>query len=341
MATGLGLKRGDPVTAILEYCRKTAFAMLRKAKSIATIWELERVLCAELNLAVHEIHSDEDMNLFIREYAGAKGETVVASLPMQLEGDCCGVLIRLRNSAANGEPCYAAFIDCRGTKRARRFFTRWHEIAHRLTFYEQEEMAFRHTTVRTVNRDPIERMMDMIAADLGFFEPLFGPVLRNILGDKELTFDVIEAVRSQFCPDASFEATVNACLARMSRPAIIVEAWLEHKKSEKHLIEAGSSSGIKVRIPKKELRVQRVHANDAARIKKMIIPKNMRVPVNSVIMQCFQSHFPKCATAVENLSDWTSSSGGSLPRRIISVSARSFGDSVVAIIQEAVITSKQ
>ena len=60
-----------------------------------------------------------------------------------------------------------AVIDCRGGKLARRFFTRWHEIAHRLTTHADrgdEEPAYRS------EHDPIERMMDEIAGHVGFYE---------------------------------------------------------------------------------------------------------------------------------------------------------------------------
>jgi|GEM_PF-460842 len=334
MAQGLGVPLAQPVDGILEFCRKRIFALVRKAKSLATIWDLERIVCNELNLTIHEIHTDGELENFVQDYAGQRGETVIASLSMELEGACYGVLFRLNNERRNGQVCYVAFVDCRGEKAAKRFFTRWHEIAHCLTFFDQGEMVFRRTTAPRIERDPIERLMDMIAAELGFFEPLFGPVLRKAVGSGGLTFAAIETIRSQFCPDASFEATLNACLLRMNKPVVVIEACLSHKKAERELMKLGDSLGLALPPIKKDLRVQRVHSNEAARTKKLVIPQNMRVPEASVIFRCFYGDRQAREDVIEDLSLWNSSKGGHLPPRVVRVSSRSSGDRVIAIIQD-------
>jgi hypothetical protein len=336
MAHGLGLPTVDPVGAILDLCRRRAFALVRKAKALGTIWDLERLICDQLNLVIHEIHNDAELHQFVQHYAGEKREVVIACLPNEFAGDCCGILFELRNECRNGERCYVAFVDCRSGKGARRFFTRWHEIAHRLTFYDQHEMVFRRTTIPEIQRDPIERLMDMIAAELGFFEPLFGPVLRKIVGGGDLTFEAIEMIRSQFCPDASLEATSNACVNSMSRPILILEASLAHKKAERDVIKLSQSLGIDSPVIRKELRVQRVNGNEAARAKKLLIPRTLRVPKSSVIWRCFYAAEFRADNAIEDLSQWSSSKGGQLPARVVSVSVRCFGERAVAIIQDSI-----
>ena len=44
-----------------------------------------------------------------------------------------GALVQRRNAGPTDPDRFVAVIDSRGGKLARRFFTRWHEIAHRLT----------------------------------------------------------------------------------------------------------------------------------------------------------------------------------------------------------------
>lgn len=175
--------------------------------------------------------------------------------------------------------------------------------------------------------------MDIIASDLGFFEPLFGPMLRKTIRGGDLTFDAIESIRTEFCPDASFEATMNACVSRMHRPTIVLEARPAHKKVERELIKLRESLGPETSEPKKVLRVQKVYGNDAARAKKLHIPKNMRVPKGSIIYRCFFSDVVRAGTAVENLSSWSSSTGGPLLDRVVIVSVRCFGNRAVAIIK--------
>ena len=62
--------------------------------------------------------------------------------------------MKRKNVADDAPDRFVAVIDCRGSKLARRFFTRWHEIAHRLTTHADQgatEPAYRS------EQDPIER----------------------------------------------------------------------------------------------------------------------------------------------------------------------------------------
>jgi hypothetical protein len=302
----------------------------RKTKSLATIWDLERALCDDLNLTIHEIHNDEELNNLSIRYATEAKDPVFASLAMHLEGKVCGVLFQLKHIIRNGERCYVTFIDCRGEKNARRFFTRWHEIAHRLTLFEQFEMPFRRTTIPEIQRDPIERLMDMIAADVGFFDPLFQPVLIEAVRSHGFTFDVVEKVRSEFCPDASFQSTLNACAARVKTPLIVVEAALGLKKSEKQFsVDATGSAGV----PKPLLRVSISIPNDAARKQGFCIPKNMRVPEQSIIFHCFSEVLNQPDDTIEDLAWWASSDGKHLPTWPVRVHARRLYDKVIAVVQ--------
>ena len=105
---------------------------------------------------------------------------------------------------------------------ARRFFTRWHEIAHRLTTHadrRRTEPAYRS------EHDPIERLMDEIAGHVGFYGPIFDPAFRAAHGGKALlTFETVEAVIDGGFPDASFQATLFACTRKLPTPVIYLEA---------------------------------------------------------------------------------------------------------------------
>jgi hypothetical protein len=123
-------------------------------------------------------------------YAVGKRDFVFATMRHKFDDQgnpTFGALVRRKNAAADAPNRYVAVIDCRGSKYARRFFTRWHEIAHRLpTDADTDEPAYRS------EHDPIERLMDEIAAKVGFYEPIFTPAFdAEMRGQPRLTFEIV------------------------------------------------------------------------------------------------------------------------------------------------------
>ena len=188
---------------------------LIKGCVINTVWDLDRIICDKLNMVIHEIWNDDELRELSHKYA--QEEPVFGALAMELNPDTYGILYQRTTISPSGEFQYVAFIDCRGFKAAKRWFTRWHEIAHRLTMVQQFAMPFRRTSVTLMEKDPEEKLMDTIAGEIGFFEPIFHPVLETEIrnGGGELTFLIAENIRGQFSPDASFHSTLNACAARL------------------------------------------------------------------------------------------------------------------------------
>ncbi|MGZ3237511.1 MAG: hypothetical protein ACXU8A_09080, partial [Burkholderiaceae bacterium] len=315
MANALQLNGADPVQSIMEYCRARIAKALNKARSIHSITDLERIVCTHLNLVIHEIWSDTELQSLSSRYAHDENDPAFAALDMQLEGDSYGVLFQRKERNSIGEYQYVAFVDCRGPKASRRFFTKWHEIAHCLTSFEQFEMPFRRTTVTAIEKDPIEKMMDIIAGDLGFFDPLFRPFLEaEITHHGLITFQVVETMRIRFCNEASFQATLNACVAKSTTPMLNLEIGLGLKKSEREPLLSAQRSVEQVNFQPK-LRVISSVANNAARQTRFLVPRNMRVPEASILHKIFNSRDDEASgEAIEYLSWWSSSDGGCLPR---------------------------
>src|SRR5882757_7923236 len=103
MARGLGVAENDAVDNILRFCQERVRAVWRKTKSLASIWDLERALCNELNLTIHEIHNDEELNQLSVRYAKEAEDPVFGSLAMHLEGKVCGILFQLKHIIRNGD----------------------------------------------------------------------------------------------------------------------------------------------------------------------------------------------------------------------------------------------
>lgn len=130
LANALELDGGDPIEAIRTFCRGKIERFLRGVKRVSNMTDLQQIVCVHLNLTVHEVWTDAELEDLKRRYVAA-GEIVFATLAGQLSPDAFGVLFRLNK--AGRRPHFAAVIDCRGDKHQRRYWTLWHEIAHCLT----------------------------------------------------------------------------------------------------------------------------------------------------------------------------------------------------------------
>ena len=334
MANSLDLDLECPVDAVRNYCREKVSKFLRRAGRISNINELQKLICKRLDLTVHEIWSDADLIAISSRYRDEGEIAVFAGATTQLKPDTFGVLMQFQRGGRNGRARYVAFIDCRGDKHLRRVFTLWHEIAHCLTAKNQLALPLRRTTVGKVDKDPEEKLTDIIAADFAFYEPLFAPILKDECASaKRLTFRAVERIRDRFNPDASFASTLNACLAKSDSPMIMIEAGLAFKKAEQKQIDKGAA------VPsdfEPKLRVLISVSSEAARDALPHVPKQMRVPEASIIARIFASNdeFDTFGSGLvhENLGIWTTSSGDGLPNVDVVVEARKVGDRVLALI---------
>jgi len=284
-------------------------------------------------MVFEEIRSDADFARITDQYARGKKDFVFAAMRSKFDeadNPTYGVLVR-RNVADDALDRFVAMIDCRGRKLPRRFFTRWHEIAHRLTTHADRGTA---GPAYRSEHDPIERMMDEIAGHVGFYGPFFDPVFREAHAGKTLlTFETVKAVLDGGFPEASFQATLNACAKRLPTPVVYLEAALGHKAVVKREIEDDSPRLFAFEEPPPELRAVRTVSNEAAQVEKFVIPQNMRVPEASVIRLLFNADGERNAASREDLGIWSDSKGKKLDGRAVAVEARKVADRVIAIVQ--------
>lgn len=330
LADELGVGNAAPVNGILNYCHRRIDAWVAEVGGIPNIDALESLVTQKLQMVFEEIRSDEDFDRIADEYARKKKDPVFGSLRFQFnhaENPIYGMLLK-RKTTTEAPDRFVAVIDCRGNKLARRFFTRWHEIAHRLTTHAdggETEPVYRS------EHDPIERMMDEIAGHVGFYDPLFQPAFQQaLLGQPHLKFGAIETIIGSVFPAASFQATLFACTRRLPTPVVYLEAMLAHKKEVKRKL--ATPSLFDDAPPPGELRAVKVIPNKAAQQDGFTIPTNMRVPADSVIHSLFNAEPQSSGDCEECLSQWESQ-GRSLGRRAVVVEARKVPDRVIAIVQ--------
>jgi hypothetical protein len=331
LADKLGVRGGAPVDGILALCRRHIEGWVAEAGGVTGIDALEALVTRNLRMVFEEVRADDDWDRLKEVYARGKREFVFAGLRTKFEDDAdptYGALVRRRHAGAGDPDRYVAVIDCRGSKLARRFFTRWHEVAHRLTTHAdggETEPGFRG------EHDPIERLMDEIAAHIGFYDPIFAPAfLQASGGSRLLTFGTVEGVIERAFPAASFQATLFACARRLPTPVLYLEAALAHKKDVKRRMATPSMFGDDP--PPGELRAVKVIPNPAAQRDGFFIPTNMRVPAASVIRRLFDAESLATGDGLECLSQWESQ-GKSLERRAVAVTGRKVGDRVIVVVQ--------
>jgi hypothetical protein len=337
LANTLMIEATDAVAGVRDYCARHVQRFISAAGPISDIRELQRVVCEKLNLVIHEVWSDAQLQQITNSYA-AGGEAVFAFLPADLDAGTYGVLVRLHKRVGK-KFAWAALVDCRGDKRHRRFFTAWHEIVHCITAADQYELPFHRTIIGKKFTDPLERLVDLVAGDLAFFDSLFRPHLEQAFAlEGRLTFSAIERIRDQFCPDASFEATLNACVTRLDSPLMFLKAGMILKDSEQAALDSPQRQLFQTPAPSPKLRVVSTVRNTSARKVGLHIPLHFRVPESSIIASANSCGLGRTIDSVspENLSTWTSSDGNTLPPITVNVTARKISDHVFTLISLAI-----
>ena len=149
LANELGLAGvANPVEAILRHCRCRIDGWVAEAGGVSTIGNLEALVTQRLQMVFEEIRSDADFDRITDKYARAKKDPVFATMRMRFDdadNPTYGTLVKRKNVGDDAPDRFVAVIDCRGGKLARRFFTRWHEIAHRLTTHADQAHRSRPT----------------------------------------------------------------------------------------------------------------------------------------------------------------------------------------------------
>ncbi len=324
LARELGINlRSDPVEGILNYCDRHINALLDEYGECNSLSELLDWVANRVETKFVPIKTDEELEELEREYLGRK-EWGFLHLAQELAGENdFGITIRLLNK----EPwdlTFVSVIDCRGDKSSRAYFTKWHEIAHILTLTSQEETVFRRSHEPASGNEPKERLMDIIAGRIGFYPAI---TCKFINGD--ISFEAIESLRVQLCPEASFQSALISFARFWPKPCILVRAGMGLKKSEEAL--ANQQSFFFSEGPKPALRVSQVTRSHTAREAGFFVPPRHRVPERSVISDVFSQHIAY-KEADECLSWWESSGGKRLDPCSVSVKAKRGTDCVHALI---------
>jgi hypothetical protein len=277
LARDLGLgSTNDPVAAVIKFCERRVTNILENFPDCNTLTELLDWVAAKLGTLFEIVMSDGDLRQIQKKYV-LRDEKIFATLDQELSEDVFAITYR-RNHRQLWEPEFVSVIDARGAKASRAYFTKWHELAHLLTLTDQLRLSFRRTHVAKHFNSPEEALMEVIAGHFGFYGPILKP---HISGS--ISFEAIEALRRELCPEASQQAALIGIVKAWPQPCLLLNARLATKKGDAFQGKLfGSDDSIA------SLRAVHVTINEAARQDGPAIYENMRVPETSVIYRAFQ-----------------------------------------------------
>jgi hypothetical protein len=310
--------RFDPTSLVVERCVQRVAAWANDLGPPSSPAELLAIVCEKLRLRFEVIETDAGLKE-VRERYLAERELRFVDLESEFNATTDAVVIRLQHQPAWSNVRYVAVIDGRGTKRARIWFSKWHEIAHLLA-EPQTKLVFRRT--QAFKREPVERLMDQIAGALAFYEPLFVPQLTRAVDLAKPDLRALEQFAKNECSHASQFATLIAAVRQVAVPCILIEAKLGPKSSERSRGASPSAGALKLRA------VSTVH-NEASLRSKIFIHKNIRIPDASVIAKVFEGRRDLEFDIHDECLSWWESDGKHLSKRSVSVEAMRAGENRV------------
>ena len=319
-AEHLGLPSHGPSAdmGIVDYCHRKVSGLVAQHGLPVTAAELLEMMAASLNVEFVEIHSEEDWdNLYAR--IPLSREPALAVVAAEFQEDTDAVTIRRRAPEQWGRP-YLAVINCQEWHYHRRYFTKWHELVHRLIDGEQLQFVCRSS--REDEKDPGEILVDKVAGVLAFYPDIVKPVAKETLDTLGLSFQAADALRNSTAEEASRQASALALLPYVGQPA-----WLIRCAKRLNRSQANSRNHLKY---DPQLRVIEVSSNSQAIESGIRVHQWMRVPKTSLVQLSWQNGVEQ--TGREDLADWETSAGGPIGFGLVSVDTWIVDDEVFSLI---------
>lgn len=306
VAKNLGLSiRGNVEAAIIDHCKGQLAAWVGLHGQPLTLTQLLDLFGASLDMKFVEIKNSADLDVLLKDIPPYK-EPVMARIPSELD-DATDAITVYRSKCESWDRRFLAVVNCRDWHARRIFFTKWHEIVHRIIEGQQLRLAFRKTRIHST--EPEEVLVDRVAAHLAFYPDIFEPVISQELASTgKLTFEAVDRVRQQVAPEASLQSTVIASLQYCPWPMWFVICGMGYKRELGRKISG--KQGHLLPLPQPQLRVQEVGCSPAASDLGIMLYPNMRVPDSSIVTQALADSFGFPHTGTESLSDWQTSASG-------------------------------
>lgn len=296
---------------VTEACRAQIDSLLEGVK-LSCGEDVLAHLARRLHVHFEEVHTDPDLARLEQKYLHEKHEIGFGQLAKQFSDPHVDALLFERERAAADAPDrWVAVLNLRDTA-ARGYWSRSHELTHRIAEPPQQNLRFyRHQNDRA---NPLESMIDKVAAEIAFYRPSFEPIV-NTLTSQLLTWELIDTIRTLHATSCSRLATAHASLRYWPQPAYLLAARFAGRKGRPNTDRA-------LRI---EIKGFSPNANE-----ELFFIQNMRVPPSSPIWHVHQSG--EAISAYEQLGHWGTSDGTRLRDARVLTSAFRYRETVFALI---------
>jgi hypothetical protein len=321
IARELGIRQDrDLGTAIRDVAVRRVESMLVELHyEPNTLDELRDLVHHHTGLHVVRISSDEDLRAVQEEYAED-----LRGLPKQLSfefaNDTEALVVRRSTKDARSNRRFLALVDARGERENRAWFGDWHESSHTLVPDPANSLVLRRT--RRERPEPVEQVIDLVAASVAFWSPLVKPVLLANMASGADLLHAFELTREELAPGASREASFRAFSNLLPAPLVIL--WVDYDCRAADRRPGGNPARSLA------LRAKTVIRNGAADSRAMSVPNNYRIPTDSVITQASAGSWATLRAEDDDLGRWRDSTGRSLARCRVKVIARGHWAAIVA-----------
>lgn len=333
LARQFGLEsRGDCAKRLRDHALSKVREIM-ETLAVESAGTLLQAVASMVSVRVLFIHDDDDLRRYAEEY-GQEWPELAGQLRHDFTHRDTMGLVLTHPAPKRGAHRNIAFIDSRGERSVRAYFTACHEIAHLLLQPPQLSFSgFRRVNLDVIQtKDPIEALVDQVAGELAFFEPFVKPELeRELTRVGRLTLDGIGRVGNTVAPEASFSSTAHALVRMMDQPMAFLVADMRLKPSEARSLTSDQLTLVESPTPQEKLRLVSAFPNDLATAAGFKIFRHMRVPQNSIMAQLYSETMFGTAVRLEDQEGWESG-GRHLPALGLQVEGRKFGSVVYALV---------
>lgn len=297
------------ITARADLCKRIVDCVEHRLETtlrdldadVPTLEDLRAVVQDYTKMKVVRIESDEALVQVAASHAD-QFQALDKQLSLEFGKDTEALVLRTDKSAnANrGGARYTAFVDARGDKSRRAWFSEWHESSHLMIPDDSDKEVYRRTRVK--RPEPIEQVVDAVAARTAFWQPSVEPIVRLALSQHTHVLEAFEAARLLWAPEASQESAYIAFSRFVGRPLVLIRAQVAGRRAD-----ATSRSFDPEAYA---LRAVRCIHSPEARGAGLYIPTNYRIPPSSSIAaQSSGLSLLRAQASTERLGEWTSSDG--------------------------------
>lgn len=263
----------------------------------ASLADVHAVVLDLTGVKVERVEDDDDLERISKKYAKKQAAAGV-QLAFEFARNTEALVFR-DDDADPRRPRFTALVDSRGERGHRAWFAERHEPAHLLVPDPSGKVAWRRTTVE--RPEPVEQVVDAIAARVGFWEPIVRPALEAALRQERSLLAAFEKTRANIAPGASRESSYRAFVQLVPFPLTLLRTDFGCRRGDPENTQGSWC-----------LRATTVIWNEAAERAGLVVWPNFRIPAHSAICEAREATSAQECSGADDLAAWRTESGRAL-----------------------------